>query len=123
MDRRRFNLRRLNFWYSLTKGYQSSVDDVIVLNTTTSNIETPYVFTRYPSFCYVEPMRDYGMKFSYAWEYLELINILKSDYAHLRVSLTDVGLNHGNNYDKSNIPSASIGNYGRRDASQAGSYY
>ena len=120
MDRKRYSLVDLNSWYSITTDYLFSVADIVVLNTTIESIETPYIFRRSPAFCYIEPMRDYGMKYSVALEFLELINILKSDYGHLKVSPTELGRRYVN-HSKHTSPSSS--NLGPGYSNQATSYF
>ena len=91
MDRSELSLADLNYWYSVTTDYHFSVADIIVLNTTIQQVETPYIFKRLPAFCYIEPMRDYGFRYLRTVECLDLINILKADFGHLRVKPSDVG--------------------------------
>jgi hypothetical protein len=107
MDRSSLSLGDLNYWYSVTTDYHFSVADIIVLNTTTEKIETPYIFKRFPAFCYMEQMRDYGMRYVAALEFLDLINILKTEHGNLRVKPSDVGFN----YDKKH-PSPDFSNHG-----------
>ncbi len=120
MDRTQYSLVDLNSWYLITTDYHFSVADIVVLNTTIDSIETPYIFKRFPAFCYIEPIRYYGMKYTVTLQFLELINILKSDYGHLKVSPTEIGRKYVNDA-KHTSPSSS--NHGPGYSSQAASYY
>lgn len=96
MESSSHNLVDLNSWYSVTTDYHFSVADIIVVNTTIARVETPYIFKRLPAFCYIEALRDYGMKYVVTLEFLDLINKLTTDFGHLRVRPSELGYSYVN---------------------------
>jgi hypothetical protein len=108
MDRSGYGLIDINYWYSVTSDYHFAVADIVVINTTLEQIETPYIFKRNPAFCYLEPLRDYGMKYCPAVEYLALINTLRTEFSHFKVNPKDLG----RTYDNSKNNGPSFGHYG-----------
>jgi hypothetical protein len=109
MDRSTFELVDINHWYKITRDYHFAVADIIVVNTTLAQVDTPYIFKRQPAFCYIESIRDYGMKYCPVVEFLDIINTLQRDFGHLKVNPKDVGKSYERSAQSSTI---SLGHYG-----------
>lgn len=90
----RDSLVGLNYWYSVTIDYYSSTADCIVINVNTEYEEQVYLFERFPAFCYIEGIRDYGMKYTRSLDYLQVINTLEQYYGNNRIWPSDLGVNY-----------------------------
>lgn len=66
------DLARINYWYVATSSQCAAVVDTVHINMGTNKVEIPFKFTRFKSFSFIEPIRDYGFVFTPAIEYIEL---------------------------------------------------
>lgn len=87
----KYDLRNMDYWYAVTVQYGVDVADIIVISSLYHSVETPYIFKRFPALCYMEELRDSGIRHQPDRAFLEVINMLKARYPHLRVAPRKVG--------------------------------